>query len=136
MNNWKSVVAALAIASAIVTGCSKGSDKTADPSAMASGPVTDEAESGLKAADAPSGAPALGNVDHGNSLFDTNCASCHGAGGKGGGIGPVLTGEKERKNFAAAVAWIKNPVLPMPKLYPKPLSESDVDDVAAYVESL
>ncbi len=43
---------------------------------------------------------------------------------------------RSRKNQAAAVAWIKNPQPPMPKLYPSPLSEKDVSDVAAYVESL
>jgi len=48
----------------------------------------------------------------------------------------VLKGEKSRKDYAAAVAWIKDPKPPMPKLYPAPLSESDVADVAAYVESL
>jgi len=47
-----------------------------------------------------------------------------------------LHGEKARKNTAAAIAWIKNPQPPMPKLYPGTLSEKDVTDVAAYVESL
>jgi hypothetical protein len=34
------------------------------------------------------------------------------------------------------VTWIEQPDPPMPKLYPAPLSERDVDDVAAYVQSL
>lgn len=34
------------------------------------------------------------------------------------------------------MAWIKNPTPPMPKLYPKPLNEADVQAVAAYVETL
>jgi mono/diheme cytochrome c family protein len=78
----------------------------------------------------------MGDAKHGASIFAQNCSSCHGAGGAGGGIGPVLKGEKARKNYDAAVAWIKNPQPPMPKLYPSPLSESDVADVASYVESL
>jgi hypothetical protein len=34
------------------------------------------------------------------------------------------------------VTWIKDPALPMPKLYPAPLSEKDVHDVAAFVQNL
>jgi alcohol dehydrogenase (cytochrome c) len=48
----------------------------------------------------------------------------------------VLKGEKQRKDYAAAIAWIKNPQPPMPKLFPSVLSQNDVQDVAAYVESL
>lgn len=73
---------------------------------------------------------------HGKAVFAQNCASCHGATGTGGGVGPSLKNEKARKNMAAAISWIKNPQPPMPKLYPSPLSEKDVSDVAAYVESL
>jgi cytochrome c oxidase cbb3-type subunit 3 len=79
---------------------------------------------------------AKGDAAHGKQIFDTNCATCHGAGGVGGGVGPSLKNEKSRKNFDQAVAWIKNPQPPMPKLYPSPLSEKDVQDAAAYVESL
>ena len=82
-------------------------------------------------------APAVPGADaiHGRQVYTANCAACHGANAQGG-IGPSLRGEKSRKNTAAAIAWIKNPQLPMPKLYPAVLSEKDVDDVAAYVESL
>ena len=81
-------------------------------------------------------ATAMGNAKLGAKIFAANCAVCHGAAGKGGGIGPVLKGEKKRKNFKQAVAWIKNPLPPMPKLYPAQLSATDVNNVAAYVESL
>jgi mono/diheme cytochrome c family protein len=72
---------------------------------------------------------------HGHQIYTANCAACHGASAQGG-VGPALHGEKARKETAAAIAWIKNPLPPMPKLYPSVLSEKDVDDVAAYVESL
>jgi mono/diheme cytochrome c family protein len=78
--------------------------------------------------------PVAGAV-HGHAVYMANCAACHGANAQGG-IGPSLRGEKNRKDTAAAIAWIKNPRPPMPKLYPVALSEKDVDDVAAYVESL
>ena len=133
MKRLMSVVATCAIAGLLVTGCSKSSEQSA--SASATGPVTDSSDSGLKPTDAPSGS-AMGDATHGSAIFSQNCSSCHGAAGAGGGIGPVLKGEKSRKDYAAAVAWIKDPKPPMPKLYPAPLSESDVADVAAYVESL
>jgi ubiquinol-cytochrome c reductase cytochrome c subunit len=76
------------------------------------------------------------SLNHGRMLYAANCAACHGAVGTEGGVGPSLKGEKSRKNHQETVAWIKNPAAPMPKLYPSPLSEKDVNDVAAYVESL
>ncbi len=127
-----SIVATCAVAGFLVAGCSKSSDQSA--SATATGPVTDSSDSGLKPVAAASG--STGDVKHGSAIFAQNCSSCHGAAGAGGGIGPVLKGEKSRKNYDAAIAWIKNPQPPMPKLYPSPLSESDVADVASYVESL
>ena len=79
---------------------------------------------------------AAGDAAHGKQIFAANCASCHGAAGTEGGVGPSLKNEKSRKNTAAAIAWIKNPQPPMPKLYPSPLSAKDVADVAAFVETL
>jgi mono/diheme cytochrome c family protein len=81
------------------------------------------------------GAAPAGNAAHGKQLFAANCSACHGATGEGG-VGPKLQGEKSRKNFAAVVAQIKNPAPPMPKLYPSPLSDKDVSDLAAFVETL
>jgi mono/diheme cytochrome c family protein len=78
---------------------------------------------------------ASGDPVHGHQIYSENCAACHGASAQGG-VGPSLRGERNRKETAAAIAWIKHPKLPMPTLYPNPLSEKDVDDVAAYVESL
>jgi mono/diheme cytochrome c family protein len=81
-------------------------------------------------------ATAARSADSGNNLFAENCASCHGAHGSGGGIGPSLLGEHARKSRTALVAWIKNPQPPLPRLYPSPLTEQDVEDVASYVASL
>lgn len=132
MKRSTSVLAGLAIVAALTTGCSKS--ETSASSADAKGPITDSGSTGLKPV---AGAKvAEGDPKHGMAIFGQNCSSCHGAAGAGGGIGPTLKGEKTRKDTAAAIAWIKNPVAPMPKLYPAPLSESDVADVAAYVESL
>jgi ubiquinol-cytochrome c reductase cytochrome c subunit len=98
----------------------------ASAAAVASAPV---------ASARPVALAATGDPVHGRQIFTANCAACHGAAAQGG-VGPSLRGESTRKNTAAAIAWIKNPKLPMPKLYPNPLSQKDVEDVAAYIESL
>lgn len=74
-------------------------------------------------------------ADRGAQLYAASCASCHGAQGQGG-FGPSLHNERSRKDLDAGVAWIKNPAPPMPKLYPSPLSDRDVEDVAAFIEKL
>jgi mono/diheme cytochrome c family protein len=78
---------------------------------------------------------ASADTVHGQTIYAANCASCHGARGEGG-VGPELHGENTRKDITGTIVWIKNPISPMPTLYPKPLSEKDVDDVAAFVEKL
>ncbi len=102
---------------------------TSSPSPAASVPTS----SPVSSTSAP--VVVFGDPVHGRQVFTANCAACHGASGQGG-FGPSMHGEKSRKDTAAAIAWIKNPRLPMPKLYPHPLSEKDVEDVAAYIESL
>ena len=84
---------------------------------------------------APSPAP-LGSIARGEQVFRANCSACHTADGSAGGVGPSLQHENKRKDFKQTVAWIKSPEPPMPKLYPAPMSEQDVRDVVAYVQSL
>jgi mono/diheme cytochrome c family protein len=80
-------------------------------------------------------ASSAGDADHGKKVFSQNCSSCHST-TRQGGVEPGLKGEKFRKNFVQVVDLIKNPPPPMTKLYPSVLSTKDVNDVAAYVESL
>jgi mono/diheme cytochrome c family protein len=107
---------------------------TAAPVAISAAPPTIATSAPVLASSAPV-ASAGADLAHGKQIYSTTCSGCHGASGQGG-FGPSLRGESARKNTAAAIAWIKNPKAPMPKLYPDPLSEKDVDDVAAYIESL
>lgn len=85
---------------------------------------------------APAASAALGNTSRGADVFRADCAVCHTANGAAAGVGPSLAGEKQRKNYEQTVAWIEDPDPPMPKLYPASLSLKDVQDVAAYVQSL
>jgi mono/diheme cytochrome c family protein len=104
---------------------SVGSTNAAPPSSSASAAPS-------ATASATSGG---GGGERGAQLYAANCASCHGAQGQGG-FGPPLHNERSRKDLDAAAAWIKNPAPPMPKLYPSPLSDRDVEDVAAFIEKL
>jgi mono/diheme cytochrome c family protein len=134
------LLSAGAIAALIVAGCAKSADQssaTTTTTTTASAPAAPAATSAGSATTASkmSGA-AQGDATHGKSVFTANCAGCHGATGIEGGAGPTLKNEKSRKNYAQAVAWIKDPLPPMPKLFPDTISAKDVADVAAYVESL
>jgi mono/diheme cytochrome c family protein len=114
------LLAAAAFAATIAAGCAKNSDQSSSTTTTTT-----------------SAATAAADAAHGKTIFTENCAGCHGATGKEGGVGPSLANEKSKKDYAATVAWIKDPkTTRMPKLYPAPLSEKDVDDVAAYVETL
>jgi len=86
-------------------------------------------------ASAPNATESPADLAHGKQVFAQNCASCHGATGQGGS-GPSLENEHIRKDEVAVAAWIKKPAPPMPALYPSVLSDKDVRDVAAFVESL
>ncbi|MCB1748967.1 MAG: PQQ-binding-like beta-propeller repeat protein [Gammaproteobacteria bacterium] len=86
-------------------------------------PVASAAEAGP--ADATAGA----------RTFATICAACHGGSGEGG-VGPALTGLASRMDLARTIEWIKNPSAKMPKLYPAPLNEQAVLNVATYVQGL
>ncbi|MBV9720060.1 MAG: cytochrome c [Candidatus Eremiobacteraeota bacterium] len=82
------------------------------------------------------GATSGGDRKSGSALFDSNCSTCHGPEGSGGGIGPSLRGESRRLNYDTLVSWIEDPEPPMPQLFPHPLSDAQVRDVAAYVSTL
>jgi mono/diheme cytochrome c family protein len=74
-------------------------------------------------------------VTRGHTIYAQHCAICHGPLGQGAEA-PGLRNESSRRNDAQLRAWIENPAPPMPHLYPDPLNDEDVADVAAYVESL
>lgn len=82
------------------------------------------------------GATLGGDKKAGAAVFAANCASCHGPEGAGGDVAPSLRDESRRMNFETVASWIEDPQPPMPKLYPQQLSDQQVRDVAAYVQTL
>jgi mono/diheme cytochrome c family protein len=111
------IVLALGLSACALPACSHGGSSTAGATATPAPVIT-------------------GNAGAGKQTFVANCSACHGATGVEGGVGPSLKNERSRKNEAAAIAWIEDPQPPMPKLYPSPLTDADVANLAAYVESL
>lgn len=76
------------------------------------------------------------NLAHGKAVFAARCAICHGVAGSGGAIGAALRGERKRRTLTAVVTIVRDPLPPMPKLYPAIMNAQDVLDVSAYVDSL
>ena len=160
MKKLMTIAAMLAFAGMVATGCSKGSQTSstgeataaaspaaeataaaaaeASPMAAEASPMAAEASPAAEASSAEVAAAGGGKADeeHGKTLYGANCAACHGADGKGG-VGPDLHGQLKTpimsRTESAIVGWIKDPKPPMPKLYPSPLSDKDVQDVAAYI---
>lgn len=88
--------------------------------------------------EAATASPAVlrGDAGRGRTVYTAQCAACHGATGANGPVGPSLAKERKRRSLADVEAIVRDPDPPMPKLYPGTLSERDVKDVSAYVESL
>jgi mono/diheme cytochrome c family protein len=74
-------------------------------------------------------------ASRGATLFAKNCSACHGEHGTGP-IGPSLLHERAKRNVQEVRDIIINPDPPMPKLYPRDLTDTDVADLAAFVETL
>ena len=74
-------------------------------------------------------------ASRGATLFVKNCAACHGERGAGP-IGPSLVQIRTRKSSSEIEAVIRNPDPPMPKLYPQDLTDADIADLTAFVETL
>ena len=123
-NRFLLLVFSLALAGVLVAACSKGSSNSNQGTSTM---VTSAGNSMMM---------AMGDAAHGKKIFAQNCASCHGATGREGGVGPSLKNEKSKKNNSQTMAWIKDPQPPMPKLYPASLGDKDFADLAAFVQSL
>jgi len=83
-----------------------------------------------KPARASGGAPDPGR---GKVLYGQACASCHGADGDMVAEHRLST-VASRRDQESIVAAIKTPTAPTPKLFPSPLSEANVRDIAAYLQ--
>jgi len=95
-------------------------------------PGTIAALRAIDTGNAGTAAPVAPEIARGHEIFSTYCVKCH----VSARIGPPLANVKAHETLAVTIAQIKNPAPPMPKLFPATLSEQDVNDVAAYVQTL
>ena len=84
-----------------------------------------------EAASAPSGPPVAGDAARGETLFAENCASCHGEGGAGGGVGPTLAGSGVARADAQATIEDGSGIMPADLV-----SGQELSDVLAYLETI
>ncbi|HET6896240.1 MAG TPA: cytochrome c [Candidatus Baltobacteraceae bacterium] len=89
-----------------------------------------------KTASAPSVSVSGADLTRGKAVYEGQCAACHGERGVGGPIGPALVNESARRAYRSVYSIVLDPAPPMPKLFPSRISQTDVRDVSAYVETL
>ncbi len=99
--------------------------------ALNPGRTTQAAPPASSPADARAGAA---NPASGRTLYGQVCVSCHGADGDMIADHKLST-LKARRDSADTIRYIKDPKVPMPKLYPALINEQSVVDVAAYVRA-
>ena len=85
---------------------------------------------------AAAGPAPSGSADHGKELFTkVGCYQCHGFAGQGSNAtGPKLT--PAPLPFVAFQAQVRTPRQDMPKYSPQVLSDQDLADIYAYVQSI
>jgi mono/diheme cytochrome c family protein len=84
-----------------------------------------------EAASAPLVMTLAGDPITGGQLFAENCASCHGEGGTGGGVGPRLAGSGISQDDARARIQTGGGVMPADLV-----EGQDLEDVLAYLQTI
>lgn len=93
------------------------------------------AAGGAIAASGSGTAAAQGEAPDGESLYQTNCAGCHGAEGEGG-VGPVLQGIVNAHGVEDVTNAVRNGIEAQPVSMPAwegVLTDDEIDAVVAYV---
>ncbi|HKP19674.1 MAG TPA: cytochrome c [Gaiellaceae bacterium] len=80
---------------------------------------------------ASGGQVVVGDQYRGETIFQQNCAPCHGAGGKGGGVGPRLVGDQITLPIVKAQIEAGGGAMP-----PNLVRGQALSDVLAYVATL
>jgi mono/diheme cytochrome c family protein len=80
---------------------------------------------------APAAESVLTDPQRGAQLFAENCATCHGEGGSGGGVGPRLAGSDVSIQDARSTIENGSGVMPAGLV-----SGQDLEDVLAYLETI
>lgn len=68
-------------------------------------------------------------------IFNQMCLACHSFGGQGGNVGPALDTVGDRRDKDNIISWLHDPqaVKPGAKMPKLPLSETDINELAAFL---
>lgn len=69
----------------------------------------------------------------GEALFSSSCSACHADGGNLIDPKKPLRGSAKTKDFATFLAWIREPVTPMPPFLPEQISDDQARELYRYV---
>jgi ubiquinol-cytochrome c reductase cytochrome c subunit len=87
------------------------------------------------AAAAPDASAPAGSAQHGQEVFTSiGCYACHGTVGQGASTGPRLA--PNPIPFAAFQQQVRQPRQDMPRFSPQFLSDQDLADIYAYLQSI
>ena len=84
----------------------------------------------------PSVDTATADVANGGELFRLNCAACHSAAGSGGALLDVAAPSLRESTPLQVAEAVRGGPTPMPKFGTAALDDQQVNDVAAYVQTL
>lgn len=101
---------------------------------LAAPQVGAQAQTAAAAQKPPAAAPA-GNVENGKKLFTSHgCYQCHGYQGQGGAAGPRIA--PRPLPFPALSKYVRTPTGQMPPYTDKVLSETELADIYAFMQSI
>ncbi len=91
----------------------------------------------ITTASAAAGSPTS-NLAAAPQVFSQMCTACHALQGVGGNVGPALDGVGARLDEAYLRRWLNNPsdVKPDAKMAKLPLSETNINDLVAFLATL
>ena len=76
----------------------------------------------------------MGNADNGKKLYPGNtCDTCHGTSGEGASQGPKIV---PPGGFASFISQLRTPANKMPPYSKEKLSDAEVADIYAFLQSL
>lgn len=86
---------------------------------------------------APSGGAVVKELNR-PKVYNQMCIACHTLQGQGGSVGPALDGVGDRRDYDNLVAWLKDPqaVKPGAKMPKLPLSQTDINELAAFLSQM
>lgn len=138
--NGQSTAASMTVESNLAAGGIKAAPTppASDTAAPQPTPAAQTSAAAGGTAAAPAGGSSTGDAQAGLKLFQTNgCSGCHLQDGKGtGGVGPQLSNDPKITGADFIHNQVRNAAPPMPKFGTGQISDSQLNDLTAYILSI